>query len=103
MSLLYVTEFAEAGRYGGGVIPVARTGQWLENANSPITISGASAASAKFGTYTNLVRLHTDTICSIYITTAGTAATTSNARMAANQTEYFAVIPGQIVTVIANT
>jgi hypothetical protein len=103
MSKLYVTEFAGAGRYYGGSVPVADTGTWIENANSPITISGSSAASAAFGKNTQLIRVHTDAICSILVTVAGSAATASNARMAANQTEYFAVIPGQTITVISNS
>lgn len=101
MALLYLTEHTAAGRYGGGVIPVADTGNWVENASSPLSIGGA-VASAPFGPNTTLIRVHVDAICSILITTAGSLATTSNARMAANQTEYWYVRPGQILSVISN-
>jgi hypothetical protein len=103
MSRVFLTEHTSAGRYGGGVIPVADTGQWLENANSPINVTGVAANSAPFGPNTSLIRIHTDTVCSVWVTTAGTSATTNNARMAANQTEYWYVHPGQILSVIANT
>jgi len=75
-------------------------------AEQTVAISASSAASAAFGTSTYLVRLHTDAICSIaFGTAAGSTptATAANARMAANQTEYFAVVPGQKVAVITNS
>ncbi len=102
MAKLYLTEHTASGRYAGSAIPVADTANWVENANSPLNIGGA-LTSAPFGPNTTLIRVHCDAICSVLITTAGTLATTSNARMAANQTEYWYVRPGQILSVIANT
>lgn len=102
MALLYVTEFVTAGRYGGGVVPSADAGSWVENGMSPITIAASPAQSAPFGPNTTLVRVHADSICSVLISVTGTHATTSNARWAASQTEYFYVRPGQILSVIAN-
>lgn len=61
--------------------------------NNNVTV-GAEAKSAAFGINTKLVRLHTDTVCFIKFGTAPTAVTATDARMAANQTEYFAVQPG---------
>lgn len=102
MATLYVTEFAAQGRDARGyVAPVA-----LEPpvANQTVAISGVSAASNAFAANTGLVRIHTDTTCSIAFGTAPTA-TTSTRRLPANATEYFAVPVGQSykVAVITNT
>ena len=102
MAKLYLTEYVGAGRYYGGAIPVADTGGWKENAASPMTINTALNSSV-FSTNTHLVRVHTDAICSIIIGATPLTASTSNARMAANQTEYYNVEPGQVLSVIANT
>jgi|SRR6185503_10131508 len=64
--------------------------------------SGAAASSA-FNASTRFIRVHVDSICSYRVSTAGTAATTSYPRMAANQTEYFAVQPGDKINFITNT
>jgi hypothetical protein len=105
MSILYIREYigiAAVGRYGtaAAAVPV---GQEPGTDQSLITISGTHAESAAFGATTKLIRVHTDVICSIVISAAGTAATTGGARLAANQTEYFGVSPGMKVSVIANT
>ena len=47
------------------------------------------------------VRVHADAICSIKFGSAPVA-TTANMRLAANQTEYFQVSPGDKVSVITN-
>lgn len=73
-------------------------------AEQTVAIAGASAASAAFANNTNLVRLSTDAICSVEFGTAPVS-TAAKARMAANQTEYFAVPLGAVykVAVITNT
>ena len=78
-------------------------------AEQTLSITPSSTASSAFGGYTAIVRLNCDAVCSVVFSTAaqvntGTlpAATTSNKRLAANQTEYFGVFPGQSVAVIAN-
>lgn len=101
MALLYVTEFVTAGRDPGSGVPVGHGGSWKENSASPITIGGGAAQSTAFGTYTTLIRVHCDGPCSILIGTSPSA-TTSNARMASGQTEYFAVQGGQQISVISN-
>lgn len=63
---------------------------------------GAVVSSTAFGKNTYLIRVHVDAICSIEIGASPTA-TTASKRLAANQTEYFAVTPGQVLSVIANT
>lgn len=58
--------------------------------------------SAAFGSTTTMVRIHTDSICSILFGANPTAVTTAK-RLAANQTEYFGVTPGQKVAAVTNT
>ena len=98
MATLYVAEFERP------------RNQWVDIANAPpifeqtVTIGGTStAATTAFGSTgkTAMIRVHTDSICSIVIATTPTA-TTSNMRMAANTTEYFSVQPNQKIAVISN-
>jgi len=77
-------------------------GQEPPVAEQTVAIGGASAQSAAFNANTQYVRLHTDAICSVAFG-ANPTATISNGRMAANQTEYFGVVPGQKLAVITNT
>ncbi len=101
MSKLYVTEFETPGGRAGGMFPVAaEDGNIIDQ--TPVDYSGGAAASAAFGAQTKLVRIHTDAICSIKFGTAPTA-TTSNRRMAAGQTEYYFVRPGDKVSGVTNT
>ena len=100
MAFLYVTEFASIGGISNFPIQSAQTPALAEQR---VAISGSHHESAAFDTNTKFVRLNTDAICSVAFGTSATAATTSDARMAANQTEYFSVLPGQLVSVIANT
>lgn len=103
MSTLYITEYGSPGRFlATGVVPVGL--ELMLADQTPVTISGSHAESATLNASTQLVRLHTDTICSVKFAVTPVA-TTSNRRMAANQTEYFAVPQnsGFKVSVIANT
>lgn len=63
---------------------------------------GAEAKSAAFNSETRYIRVHVDAICSVKIGLAPTA-TTTDARLAASQTEYFGVKPGDKISVISNT
>jgi hypothetical protein len=86
MAFLYITEFSNPG-YVNGVIP---TGMEPGTDQTPVAISGSSAQSAALKNNTQLVRLETDSICSVTFGTNPTA-TANNRRLAANQTEYFSV------------
>lgn len=99
MATLYISEYRDMPRVSGLVYPVA---QEPAITTQTVAIGGASTASSAFNTNTKFVRLHTDSICSIAFAASPTA-TTSTPRMAANATEYFAVIAGQKVAVITNT
>ena len=102
MATLYIREYATQGLDTAGI----RVAAGLEPplADQTVAIGASSTASAAFQTGTKFVRLHCDAICSILFGTAPTALATS-ARMAANQTEFFAVPPGQSykVAVITNS
>lgn len=108
MATLYITEFQALGQAGlptngfGPNGPTQAAQQPPVADQTPVSITGASAQSAAFNAATTLVRIHTDSICSILFGTNPTA-TTANARMVAGQTEYFGVLPGMKVAVIANT
>jgi hypothetical protein len=97
MATLYVTEFSGMVPDGLGAIPQAAKQPPL--AEQTVGINATPASSAVFTSKTRLVRVHTDSACSINF--SGNASV-SNARMAANQTEYFSVDPGAKVSVIQN-
>lgn len=100
MSFLYISEFtALQPTTGGNNLAMAAQ---PSNRDQQIAITSAAATSSAFLNNTYFVRLHTDVINSVVFGSSPTA-TTTNARMAANQTEYFAVIPGQKVSVISNS
>lgn len=101
MATLYVTEYSQP-TYNGGIVQIASE---PEVATQTVAISGSSAATTNaFANNTNIVRLHTDSICSVFFGTSPTA-TTSKRRMNAGDTEYFGVPVGSAykVAVITNT
>lgn len=99
MAKLYITEFHTLGATPEGatfpLVPPAAD-------QTPVAIGVGSTQSAAFNVSTRFVRLHADAICSVAFGSNPTA-TADNARLAANQTEYFAVSPGHKVAVITNT
>jgi hypothetical protein len=99
MATLYIAEYAALA--GTGNYPV-QSPFTPPIAEQTVAIGASSAQSAAFNKNTNFVRLHTDAICSVAFG-ANPTATTSNARLAANQTEFFGVVPGQLVATITNT
>lgn len=90
MTVLIVTEFASVGKQNGGSVGVAFGPAIV---SQQIVNTGATTQSAAFNTNTKIVRLATDSICSVKFGTNPTA-TTADMRMGVNQTEYFAVEPG---------
>jgi hypothetical protein len=101
MTTLYVTEYATIAG-----LPATANGQVpLEPPIADYTVAFGSASPA-FQAATRMVRLHCDAVCSVLFGPAGaTNATTTNQRMAANQTEYHGVPEGRgfVVSVVANT
>jgi hypothetical protein len=96
MAKLYITEYEGLEKNGlpAAVAPAVT--------KQTVAISGSAAASEAFNTVTNLIRVHTDVVCSIAIGPAAVA-TATDGRMAADQTEYFSVQPGHVISVISNT
>lgn len=101
MATLYVTEYARPA-FDAGIIQIAAE---PETTTQVISVSGSSAATTNaFKAGTEIVRLHTDSICSVVFGASPTA-TTSNRRMNAGDTEYFGVprSSGLKVAAITNT
>lgn len=101
MASLYITEFNSVGPER------TQIAQWPAVTTQKLTV-GSETKSAEFQPSTRLIRVHTDAICSIEISSesaSGTwvAATTSSARLAADATEYFGVSPGDKLSVVSNT
>jgi hypothetical protein len=104
MATLYIAEVDRLGIDAHGVSVMAPHMPPIVEQTLPI--GGGSLPSAAFSGKTRFVQVHTDAICSIAFTTvAGVTpqATTSNQRLAANETRFVAVNPGDQVAVIANT
>ncbi len=100
MAFLYVSEYTAQQTDQGKAVPIAFCPAIAEYT---LAIGGGSVSSPAFQSNTNIVRLHSDAVCSIKFGLSPIAAAT-NARMAQNQTEYFGVEPGQSfkVAVITN-
>lgn len=94
---LYITEYEGASpvTYQAALAPPL--------ASSTVAVSASSAQSVAFNGRTKLVRLHCDVVCNVQVGGTSPTATASSARLAAGQTEYFAVAPGDRVAVIAGT
>lgn len=98
MAKVYVSEYARGTLTSGSFMPSAE-----EPALASYVLDTAGThLSATFNADTRFVRVHTDGIISYKFGTAPTA-TTSDMRMAANQTEYFGVVKGHKIDVVANT
>lgn len=99
MALLYISEYADVGNFP---VPV-QVGVEPSIDQTPITLTGSSAASSAFNSRTKLVRLANDSSSAINVVFATTpvATVSSSKRMAPNQTEYFAVPMGQSYKVAA--
>lgn len=99
MAVLYISEYADLPLFNGQIIP---TGQEPSVAEQNVAIGVASAQSAAFDGNTKFVLVHTDAICSIKFGANPTAVATE-ARMAAGETRFYGVKPGDKVAVIQNT
>jgi len=105
MATLYITEYIDiakgVGTWSQAQAPQA-TGLQPSLDQAPVAITASSSQSAAFQQSTILVRIHCDAICSVVIGLPNPTATTANARLAANQTEYFGVRGGDKLAVIVN-
>ena len=106
MATLYVTEFA-AGTVAGLVgsvttefpVPAPMTPPVAEQ---HIAIGAGSLPSAAFNADTAFVMVNCDATCSLAWGAAPVAVATAQ-RMAANETRFYGVVPGQKVAVIENS
>jgi hypothetical protein len=104
MSTLYIAEVTKLGIDAQGASIIAP--QMPPIAEQTVTIGMSSLPSEPFSGHTRFVQIHTDAMCSIaFSPTPGAtpSATTSNQRLGANETRFYAVNPGDLVAVIANT
>lgn len=72
-------------------------------AQQTVAVAGASAQSAAFQWNTALIRVVCDVICDVLVGGTNPVATTSMMRMSAGVPEYFQVMPGDKLAVIAGT
>lgn len=100
MAVLYIAEFEFLGTEAEGGKMQAPPAPPI--AEQTVAIGGVSAQSAAFDKRTRFIRVHTDAICSILVGTNPTA-TATKTRLAANQTEYYALrLQDQKIAVITN-
>src|SRR5437899_519412 len=99
MATLYIAEFTHINPGDAVGAQIAKYPPLVEQV---VVIGGGSLASAAFNNQTRFIRVHADAICSIAIATTPTA-TVTNGRLAADQTEYLGVNPGDKIAVISNT
>ncbi len=99
MPNLHITEFERLVPPGsvGGQAPAVTL---PPIANKLVAIAGASAQSTAISGNAPLVRLHAEAACHVAVGKNPTA-TTDHMRMAAGQTEYFGINPGDKIAVIA--
>lgn len=101
MAKVYISEYSKIASDGSGTrLPAGKEPSIVEQ--TPVAIGAASVQSAAFDEETRFIRIHTDAICSIAFGSNPTA-TSNSKRLAANQTEFFGVKPGDKVAVITNT
>jgi hypothetical protein len=105
MATVYVSEFASVSQNSsaGGGVPYARLPEIVTQ-----VLSEWPQSSAAFSKDTQSIRVIADSVCSICVspqTPSGDtpAAAVTNMRLAANVPEYFAVSPGDYLSVITNT
>lgn len=101
MSKLYITEFWGQGSDNGG--RVSPSPKMPPVAEQVIVFGVVAVDSAPINNNTKLIRVHADGICSITIGPPGNTATAAALRLSTNQTEYFSVTGGHVVSVIQNS
>jgi len=98
MPKMYISEFDNLANFprSGLVTPAAQTPAIVQQM---VDYSTSSLQSAVFNEKTRFVRVHVDGVAHVIFGDNPTA-TTNSMRMAADQTEYFGVTPGQRLAVI---
>jgi hypothetical protein len=101
MAKLFISEYKFMGKMQASKEDIAAPQEPALVVQTPVVIGAGSLQSVAFNEQTRFVRLHNDVICSVKFGDNPTA-TADDARLAANGTEYFGVVPGQKVAVITN-
>ena len=102
MAILYISEYAKLAIDSRGLPVMA--GKEPAVATQVVSIGASTAPSAAFTSATKFVRLHCDVACNyLFGPATPTALKDTSPRMAAGQTEFFGVVPGYMVAVIAPT
>lgn len=100
MAVCYISEFKGYAQVG---TQMGNDGG-LPSLNDQTVAIGAALSSNPFSVNTHLILVSVDAACSIKAEPNGsTTVNVTNLRMAANTSRYFAVIPGQVLSVISNT
>jgi hypothetical protein len=100
MAVAYITEYESMAVVATGLAPIAQDPPIAEQ----VVAISTHTESAAFNAATRFIRVHVDAICSISVGLTPVA-TTVMRRMAANQTEYFGVVPGKgwKISVVSNS
>lgn len=96
MSEAYITEYPELQQDTLGRDMLVGKGRGLQNR---ATFTGTPGLSTTFAADMHIIRLHVNAACHIAFGTAPVA-TTNDAKLAANQTEFFSIIPGDKISLI---
>lgn len=96
MAVMYITEFASAGRARNNLLQLANCGDIV--AQQAVTFTTSTASSA-FNARTEYVRIYLSAAGHIDFGASPTA-TTSELPMAATTPEYFAVVAGEKVAAV---
>lgn len=100
MAVFDISEYSSLARDAtGAIMPV---GQEPAIKKQQVAIAAGSEQSLEFGPNSRLARFHSDVPCRWEVGPNPTA-TPASPRMAAGQTEYFGVRPGDRVAVISTT
>lgn len=100
MTKAYVSEYSAMPQQAGELYQI---GNEPSITVQVVDYTSGAATSAAFNAGTRFIRVHVDSIASFLVSAAGTSATTSAARMAANQTEFLGVQPTHKISFITNT
>lgn len=83
MATVYISEHEDYGQVTqSGIIPAATLTAHI------VSVTATASLSSAFSSAARVIRIHTDTVCSVSFGTAPSA-TASSPRMAGGQTEYF--------------
>ena len=90
MASLYLTEYSSISHGGVGKTAMQVPQEPPIN-EQKLSIGATAVLSSTFSTYTRLVRLHSDAVCSVAFGNASVVATAANQRVAIGVSEYVGI------------